>query len=577
MTTNFSRVQIALPKTLFLSRADFPFSTGNTANQSPPVNLTELQSRCNFNFPSISMSSVFKLLTTLLLLWGLVSLSMLPSALLINPAAGSRSILRAIDGGGNRPNFVVDLNVTNFDAAFKDTHFTYAIVEFFAHWCPACRNYKPQYEKVARLFNGANAVHPGIILMTRVDCANKINTKLCDKFSVSRYPSLYWGPPSKFVGGGWDEKNKKGEILLIDDGRTADRLLKWINTQLGSSYNLEDAKYENDHLLHSNVSDPGQIAQAVYDVEEATSIAFDIILEHKMINPDTKATLIKFMQLMVSHHPSIRCRRGSAEILVNFDDLYPSTKWPASKHESKNSTGSGNFGICGKEVPQGYWMFCRGSKNDTRGFSCGLWVLLHSLAVRVEDGESQMAFTVTCDFIHQFFICEECRQHFYNMCSRVSTPFTSTYEFVLWLWAAHNEVNKRLKNTEESLKTSDPKFPKTIWPTKHLCPTCYNNLNQNQESGSFDWNHDEVFKFLSSYYGNMLVSQYKEKDKEQIQIKNNAVSGEVLQAANAFVVPARAAFGIAVTSCLFGALACFWRSQQKNRKYFHKPQPLKIV
>lgn len=94
-------------------------------------------------------------------------------------------------------------------------------------------------------------------------------------------------------------------------------------------------------------------------------------------------------------------------------------------------------------------MFCRGSKNDTRGFrytnlctlpnlfasglnngpekgylqtlcycSCGLWVLLHSLSVRVEDGESQMAFTTTCDFIHQFFMCEECREHFYNMCSR---------------------------------------------------------------------------------------------------------------------------------------------------------------
>lgn len=30
---------------------------------------------------------------------------------------------------------------------------------------------QPQYEKVARLFNGANASHPGIILMTRVDCA----------------------------------------------------------------------------------------------------------------------------------------------------------------------------------------------------------------------------------------------------------------------------------------------------------------------------------------------------------------------------------------------------------------------
>ncbi|KAL8228967.1 hypothetical protein R6Q57_013867 [Mikania cordata] len=525
------------------------------------------------------MSSLFNLFTTSLLLWTLISLSLSSSALLINPAAGSRSLLRAVTDGVDQPDFAVDLNDTNFDEVLKDTPATYAIVEFFAHWCPACRNYKPQYEKVARLFNGANAVHPGIILMTRVDCANKINTKLCDKFSVTHYPALYWGSPSKFVGGEWNGKNENSKIRPIDDGRTADRLLKWINTQLGSSYSLEDEKYENDHL-HSNVSDPGQIARAIYDVEEATSFAFDIIVEHKMIKPDTRVTLIKFMQLLVAHHPSRRCRRGSADILVKFDDLYPSNKWLADKQESENGTKHsplGKFDICGKEVPRGYWMFCRGSKNDTRGFSCGLWVLLHSLSVRVEDGESQMAFTATCDFIHHFFICEECREHFYNMCSRVSSSFSSTRDFVLWLWTSHNEVNTRLKKTEESLKTGDPKFPKTTWPTKHLCPACYNNPNQNEESSSIDWDRDEVFKFLTGYYGNMLVSLYKEKDKEQSQMKINAVAEEVLQSTNALVVPVGAALAIAVASCLFGALACFWRSRQKNRKYFHKPQLLKIV
>jgi hypothetical protein len=35
---------------------------------------------------------------------------------------------------------------------------------------------QPHYEKVARLFNGADAVHPGIILLTRVDCALKVHT-----------------------------------------------------------------------------------------------------------------------------------------------------------------------------------------------------------------------------------------------------------------------------------------------------------------------------------------------------------------------------------------------------------------
>lgn len=35
---------------------------------------------------------------------------------------------------------------------------------------------QPHYEKVARLFNGPDAIHPGIVLMTRVDCAMKVLT-----------------------------------------------------------------------------------------------------------------------------------------------------------------------------------------------------------------------------------------------------------------------------------------------------------------------------------------------------------------------------------------------------------------
>lgn len=44
---------------------------------------------------------------------------------------------------------------------------------------------------------------------------------------------LLWGNPSKFVSGSWDPKKDKNEIRLIDDGRTAERLLNWINKQIG--------------------------------------------------------------------------------------------------------------------------------------------------------------------------------------------------------------------------------------------------------------------------------------------------------------------------------------------------------
>ncbi|KAK7280374.1 hypothetical protein RJT34_25438 [Clitoria ternatea] len=503
------------------------------------------------------MSRVYLYLGVLLCMISLCCSS--PSSL-----GSRRSILREVQdngkSGGDHPDYAVELNASNFDAVLKETPATFAVVEFFAHWCPACRNYKPHYEKVARLFNGADAVHPGIILMTRVDCASKINTKLCDKFSVGHYPMLFWGHPSKFVGSGWEPKQEKSDIRVVDDARTADRLLNWINIQLGSSFGLDDQKFQNDHLS-ANISDPVQIARAIYDVEEATSTAFDIILDHKMIKPETRASLIKFLQLLSAHHPSRRCRKGSAEFLVSFDDLYPTDFWSTNKQEDDKSSVK-NLKICGKDVPRGYWMFCRGSKNETRGFSCGLWVLLHSLSVRIEDGESQFTFNAICDFVHNFFICEECRQHFYEMCSSVSTHFNKARDFALWLWSSHNKVNERLMKEEASLGTGDPKFPKTIWPPKQLCSSCY--LGLDQRMNKIEWNEDEVYKFLTEYYGRTLASLYKDRDI----IGSDGTEGaeDLIVATNAIVVPVGAALAIAVASCAFGALACYWRSQQKSRK-----------
>ncbi|XP_016547184.1 sulfhydryl oxidase 2 isoform X5 [Capsicum annuum] len=488
----------------------------------------------------------------------------------VTSGSHERVILRAIikeEKSNKNGEFAIDLNATNFDSVFNDTPTPFAILEFFAHWCPACRNYKPHYEKVARLFNGPDASHPGIILMTRVDCALTINSNLCDKFSVTRFPMLFWGPPKKFIGGGWDPKQEKSEIIPIENGQTADILLGWINKQLGRSYGFDDGKHEKEHL-QANTSDSGQIAKAIYDIEEATFTAFGIILDHKMITPATRASLIKFLQLLVAHHPSKRCRKGSAEILVNFDDLCPSQTMSVNNEKAESCTKKGalgNYHICGKEVPRGYWMYCRGSKNDTRGFSCGLWVLLHSLSVRVEDGESNMAFRSTCDFIHNFFICEECRQHFYGMCSSISSPFKKARDFALWLWSAHNKVNERLAKEEASLETGDPEFPKAIWPPKKLCSSCY--LKTSKENGKIEWDENEVFKFLVSYYGKGLVTLQKEMEQQSGSQTEKIVAEEVVGSTHAVVVPVGAALAIAVASCAFGALAYIWRSRQKNRKY----------
>ncbi|XP_051144694.1 sulfhydryl oxidase 2-like isoform X2 [Andrographis paniculata] len=176
-------------------------------------------------------------------------------------AVGPRSILRSIESDkAEKTDYAVQLNATSFDSVLKETRASYVIVGFFAHWSPACWNYKPQYEKVAKLFNGEDAVHPGIILMTRVDCALKINTDLCNNFSIVYFPKLLWGPSSKFVFGNWNPKLDKSEIRSIGNGRTAERLLSWINKQLNSSYSLDDKRITKMSSMFMQIlPDPGQM------------------------------------------------------------------------------------------------------------------------------------------------------------------------------------------------------------------------------------------------------------------------------------------------------------------------------
>lgn len=53
----------------------------------------------------------------------------------------------------------------------------------------------------------------------------------------------------------------------------------------------------------------------------------------------------------------VRCRKGSAEVLVNFDDVYPLDVWSANRQEDQDGKGAlGNFQICGRDVPRGYWV-----------------------------------------------------------------------------------------------------------------------------------------------------------------------------------------------------------------------------
>lgn len=128
---------------------------------------------------------------------------------------------------------------------------------------------------------------------------------------------------------------------------------------------------------------------------------------------------------------------------------------------------------------------------------------------------------------------------------------------------------------EPSLGTNDPEFPKIVWPPRQLCPSCFASTT-GKNSNEIEWDHDKVYTFLKGYYGKELVTLYKEKEllAERRSAGLTAEDLMALTSVNALVVPLGAALAIAVASCAFGALACYWRQHQKSRKYKH-PHSLK--
>lgn len=451
------------------------------------------------------------------------------------------------------------LNAETFNSSLLAAPANWALVEFYANWCPACKKYKPHFERVARLFTGPNRVHEGVVYFAKVDCADQASQKLCERFSIRYYPSLLWALPPVLAIGSRSAKIQS-PLEEITNAQTAEALLEQINKRIGKSFSLSDATTEDGKASGTNTSEPLQMPASLHDVEEATAQAFKIIVDEKMLVSDNRGSFIQFLMLLVVHHPSERCRKGSANLLVNLAELWPAGQVPTAAFL--------DHPLCGPGLPRNFWVSCRGER---RGYSCGLWLLFHSLSVRVADSESAAAFSAIHSFVEHFFNCQECRQHFLEMISRKLDVIASQEDLVLWLWHAHNEVNMRLAKEEEVSKKWNPNYPKVVWPTRQQCSECRVVASVDKEASSTEepeWAVKAVYKFLKDWYGASLLT-LPDTIHEGVESEGQiAVSrgGDESGRNGSSAVRNIAAVAILLASCGFGLVALWWRMQQKKRK-----------
>ena len=127
---------------------------------------------------------------------------------------------------------------------------------------------------------------------------------------------------------------------------------------------------------------------------------------------------------------------------------------------------------------------------------------------------SKDALSILVDFVRNFFSCELCRVHFTEMALTIKqAAITHDGDAILWLWEAHNVVNKRLIYTI----SSDPLYPKVIFPSYRVCPFCY-QLSPNRhrvdnplQAAASDKLHPS-FNDTSFSKGESLVAVFMDKE-----------------------------------------------------------------
>lgn len=160
------------------------------------------------------------------------------------------------------------------------------------------------------------------------------------------------------------------------------------------------------------------------------------------------------------------------------------------------------------------YISCKGSSPDFRGYPCGLWTMFHALTVAaaefdyVNDQDHPPVLNAMHGYIKNFFGCGDCANHFQQMAKeRNIFESRSADDAIMWLWKAHNEVNKRLSGDE----TEDPEHKKIQYPSAEHCPEC--------RLSTGDWKKIEVLKYLKNKYNKSNIIE--DLSNEQVIHEDN--------------------------------------------------------
>lgn len=270
---------------------------------------------------------------------------------------------------------------------------------------------------------------------------------------------------------------------------------KWIENEVPDLAALLEARERQ--ALRLKVKQMGDV---VFQMDLETALRFSLkheVATTKIIHGEKLTALKKYLSVLIKYFPTGRKGKHFLEQLeteINICGTSVKGEDIAKFIQPMDNEDEGIF----SSPPQ--WLGCSGSSSMFRGYPCGMWKMFHYLTVNAaeqninkENPNPREVLDAMLGYVKFFFGCADCSQHFQEMATKNDLYGVSELNSsIIWLWLAHNEVNKRLANDS----TEDPEYPKIQFPSQYNCPKCRDGDK---------WNLTEVLNYLRHMYSSINV------------------------------------------------------------------------
>ena len=230
----------------------------------------------------------------------------------------------------------------------------FAVMEFYASWCPHCQNFGPKWEAVAAFFNKGVGHDPSgtrpdpRVTVFSVDCVTEGD--MCQAFTVRGYPTVLFGTLAQFKR----EHAKKGSGALdkIAVG-SPETVIRQIGTKTGGLYVLSPAVAADaasrsrptvDPDAAGAVDDPALPHADLADVVHATVQAYREMTSPRSSPLRAATPSPTFSTSSQRHIPFARVRTGPRTSPIRSTWIGQSTAWWILARRARRSRASTSAG-----------------------------------------------------------------------------------------------------------------------------------------------------------------------------------------------------------------------------------------